>query len=104
VSDYVWEPTPEYIERANVTRLMRKLGITDYWELVERSQRDVEWFWEAAIEDVGIDFLHPYDRLLDASKGPQWPLWFLGGKINLTHNCVDRHATGDLAGEPAIIW
>ena len=104
MSDFVWEPTPEYIERANVTRLMRKLGIDDYHQLVERSQRDIEWFWKAAIEDVGIEFQEPYDRLLDASKGPQWPLWFLGGKINLTQNCVDRHAASDLAGSPAIIW
>jgi len=102
--DYVWEPTPEYIERANVTRLMRKLGIDDYRELVERSQHDLEWFWEAAIEDVGIEFFEPYDRLLDASKGPQWPLWFLGGRINLTYNCVDRHAAGELAGSPALVW
>ncbi|MBW3595133.1 MAG: AMP-binding protein [Actinobacteria bacterium] len=104
MADYVWEPTPEYIERANVTRLMRKTGISDYRELVERSQRDVEWFWSAAIEDVGIEFFEPYDRLLDASKGPQWPLWFLGGRINLTYNCVDRHAAGALAGSPALIW
>ena len=66
MADYVWEPTPEYIERANVTRLMRKLGIPDYHELVARSQQDVEWFWQAAIEDVGIEFFEPYSRLLDA--------------------------------------
>lgn len=104
MTDYVWEPTSEYIERANVTRLMKKLGISDYRELVERSQRDIEWFWAAAIEDVGIEFSQPYDRLLDASKGPQWPLWFLGGRINLTYNCVDRHAAGPQAGSPALIW
>ena len=104
MADYVWEPTPEYIERANVTRLMRKHGISDYRELVARSQRDIEWFWAAAIEDVGIEFFEPYDRLLDASKGPQWPLWFLGGSINLTYNCVDRHAMGERAGDPALIW
>ena len=104
MADYVWEPTPEYIERANVTRLMRKVGIADYRELVARSQSDTQWFWEAVIEDVGIEFFEPYDRLLDASKGPQWPLWFLGGHINLTYNCVDRHAAGTLAGSPALIW
>ena len=104
MTDFVWEPTPEYIERANITRLMNKLGISDYRELVARSQLEVEWFWEAAIEDVGIEFFEPYDRLLDASKGPQWPLWFLGGRINLTYNCVDRHAAGELAGSPALIW
>ena len=30
--------------------------------------------------------------MLDASRGPAWPRWFAGGTVNLTHNCVDRHA------------
>jgi acetyl-CoA synthetase len=104
MSDFVWEPTAEYVERANVTRLMRRHGIGDYHELVRRSQEDIEWFWAAAIEDLGIDFFQPYERLLDVSGGPQWPRWFVGGSINLTYNCVDRHATGELAQRPALIW
>lgn len=87
-----WQPTPEYIENANVTRLMHKHGIDDFHELVRRSQDDIEWFWEAAIEDVGIEFFSPYSRLLDTSRGIQWPKWFVGGTINLTYNCVDRWA------------
>jgi len=104
MSDFVWEPTPEYIERANVTRLMRRHGIEDYHELVQRSQDDIEWFWDAAIEDVGIDFFEPYTSILDASEGPEWPKWFVGATVNLTYNCVDRHAAGELAEAPAIIW
>ena len=67
---YAWEPTPEYIEDANVTRLMRAHGIDDFHELVRRSQDDIEWFWDAAIKDLGIEFFTPYDRILDASGGP----------------------------------
>jgi len=104
MSDFVWEPTAEYIERANVTRLMRRHGIDDYHELVQRSQDDIEWFWGAAIEDVGIDFFEPYTRILDVSEGPEWPKWFVGATVNLTYNCVDRHAAGELADAPAIIW
>src|SRR5688572_7043691 len=104
MTDFVWEPTTEYIERANVTRLMRKHGIDDYHELVQRSQDDIEWFWQAAIEDVGIDFFQPYTQILDASEGPEWPKWFVGATVNLTYNCVDRHAAGALADSPAIIW
>ena len=53
MSDFAWEPTESYIENANVTRLMRKHGIDDFHELVKRSQEDIEWFWPAAIDDVG---------------------------------------------------
>ncbi|MFP5351026.1 MAG: AMP-binding protein [Actinomycetota bacterium] len=104
MTEFVWEPSSEYMERANVTRLMRKHGIDDYHELVQRSQDDIEWFWQAAIEDVGIDFFEPYTQILDDSEGPEWPRWFVGGKVNLTYNCVDRHAAGSLADAPAIIW
>ncbi|MGI8408219.1 MAG: AMP-binding protein [Actinomycetota bacterium] len=105
MSDFIWEPTPEYIENANVTRLMRKHGIDDFHELVSRSQSDTEWFWQAAVEDLGIDFFVPYEQLLDSSRGPEWPQWFVGGRVNLTYNCVDRHAHDpEAAGRSAILW
>jgi len=95
VSRYTWTPTDEYLARANVVRLMRRHGIEDYWTLVERSQRDPEWFWPAAIEDMGIEFSEPWDRVLDDSRGPEWTTWFVGGRLNLAWNCVHRWAEGD---------
>jgi acetyl-CoA synthetase len=92
MSDFIWEPTQEYIDNANVTRLMKRHGIDDFHDLVKRSQDDIEWFWQAAIDDLGIEFFEPFDKLLDDSRGSQWPRWFTGGSVNLTHNCVDRHA------------
>ncbi|MGH2693988.1 MAG: AMP-binding protein [Actinomycetota bacterium] len=104
MSDFVWEPTSEYIENANVTRLMRRHDIRDYWELVRRSEAEIEWFWRAAVEDLGIEFSARYEKVLDDSGGPAWPKWFVGGRINLTHNCVDRHARSGRAAQPAITW
>lgn len=103
MSDFIWEPNSQYVENANVTRLMRASGIDDFHELVKRSQEDPEWFWQAAVEDLEIEFFEPYERLLDDSGGPQWPKWFVGGTINLTYNCVDRHArrTPD---RRALVW
>jgi len=104
MSDFVWKPTPEHVESANVTRFMRKHGIDDYWDLVRRSQDDNEWFWAAAIEDLGIDFFKPYEKLVDTSAGIQWAKWFVGGRINLTHNCVDRHARSEQGKRHALVW
>jgi acetyl-CoA synthetase len=105
VSDFVWEPTPEYIESANVTRFMRRHDIDDFHELVRRSQDDIEWFWDAVVQDLGIEFFEPYQQILDDSKGPQWPKWFVGGRINLVHNCVDRHAASAEASQRhALLW
>ena len=90
--DFVWRPPSDYVERANVTRLMRRHGIDDYRTLVTRSVEDIEWFWNEVVDDLGIEFFSPYSRVLDDSEGPAWPKWFVGGTVNLTHNCIDRHA------------
>ncbi|HZT97978.1 MAG TPA: AMP-binding protein, partial [Chloroflexota bacterium] len=34
----------------------------------------------------------------------EWPRWYVGGRMNYVESCVDRHARGALADEPAIIW
>jgi acetyl-CoA synthetase len=89
MSDVVWRPTEEYIERANVTRFMGAHGIETYDELVERSQADIEWFWDAVVKDLEIGFFTPYERVLDTSKGIPWSTWFAGGRINLAHVTCD---------------
>src|SRR2546421_3832755 len=103
-SDLAWEPTPEYSERANVTRLMRAHGIESIDELRRRSVEDVEWYWDAAVRDLGLEFATPYERVLDTSNGVPWATWFTGGRVNLVHNCVDRWADrADTRGRVALI-
>jgi acetyl-CoA synthetase len=86
--DAIWIPTEEVLERANVVRLMRRHGISDYWELVRRSQDDPDWFWPAAIKDMRIEFSRPWTQVVDTSRGPEWATWFLGGKVNVARACV----------------
>jgi acetyl-CoA synthetase len=90
--EIVWKPSAEALGRANVVRLMRRHGFEDYWELQRRSQEDPDWFWPAAIEDLGLEFSQPWDRVADLSRGPEWATWFVGGKLNLAWNCVHRWA------------
>src|SRR5262245_50601550 len=71
---------------------MRKHGISDYRELVRRSTEDTDWFWRAALEDLGIGWDRPYDQLQDASRGFPWTRWFVGGRLNIVTNGVERHA------------
>jgi acetyl-CoA synthetase len=103
VSEVVWSPTPEYVERANVTRFMRAHGIETYEELVERSVADVDWFWDAVVRDLDIGFLEPYEQVLDVSRGVEWATWFGGGRVNLAHQCVDRWSTATPEA-PAVVW
>src|SRR5919202_289431 len=92
MGDFIWEPTPDVLERSNVVRLMRRHGAESYWDLVRRSQDEPDWFWPAAIEDMGLEFTRAWDRVADLSRGPEWATWFLGGKLNIASNCVHRWA------------
>ena len=103
MSDICWRPSDDLVGRANVTRFMRLHGISTYEELVRRSQDDVEWFWDAVVRDLDIEFSTPYERVLDTSDGVPWAKWFVGGRMNLAHNCVDRWA--DRTPEAtAVLW
>jgi len=92
MSEVVWEPGPEVLERANVVRLMRRHGIETFAELQRRSQDDPDWFWPAAIEDLALEFSAPWTAVSDLSRGPEWATWFVGGRLNIAWNCVHRWA------------
>ena len=102
--DVIWRPSEEIRERSNAMRLARKLGFDDYWELVRFSAEEPERFWPAAIEDMGLEFSRPWDRVCDLSRGPEWATWFVGGKLNLAWNCVHRWARGERADAAAAVW
>jgi acetyl-CoA synthetase len=92
MGEFIWRPSDEVLSHANVLRLMQAHGFDDYWELQRRSQEDPEWFWPAAVADMGLEFSQPWARILDVSRGPEWATWFVGGKLNVARNCVHRWA------------
>jgi propionyl-CoA synthetase len=65
----------------------------------ERSVKDPQGFW--AEQAQLVDWHKPYSQVLDYSK-PPFAKWFVGGKINLCHNAVDRHLK-DRADQQALI-
>lgn len=104
MAEFAWIPSEETLRHANVVRLMRRHGIDDYWELVRRSQADPEWFWPAAIEDLGLEFARGWEHVVDSSRGPEWATWFVGGMLNIAWNCVHRWAGGQRAEAEAVVW
>jgi acetyl-CoA synthetase len=92
VAEIVWTPTPERIERANVTRLMRRLGCSSYHELHRVSVEAPERFWPDVIDDLGLVFSRPWEAVVDMSDGVEWARWFTGARLNLADSTVHRWA------------
>jgi acetyl-CoA synthetase len=88
VNDVIWSPPADLVEHANVTRLMRRLDCADYHELHGCSVEEPHRFWPAVVDDLGIEFSQPWERVLDTSAGPEWAKWFVGGRVNVARACV----------------
>jgi acetyl-CoA synthetase len=88
--EIAWRPSAEYIEHSRLGAFMARHGLTGLDALQQRSIDDPEWFWNAVIDDLAIEFYEPYDRVLDLSRGPAWAQWCVGGRLNIVHNCLDK--------------
>ena len=68
--------------------------------IYDRALRDPESFWAA--EAKKLDWSTPWQKVLEWNV--PWAKWFVGGKLNVTYNCVDRHAHSPRRNKAAIIW
>jgi acetyl-CoA synthetase len=90
----VFPPSQEFAGKAHVKSL------AEYEALYERSMKDPEGFWADVARE--LDWFEPWQKVLE------WNLpsakWFVGGKINLCYNCVDRHVLNGKRDKTAILW
>lgn len=100
----VWRPNKEVLKRSRLRRFMERHGLATLEELMRRSTTDLDWFWEATFEDLGIEFYEPYTQVVDLSRGIQWPVWCVGARLNIVHNCLDRWIGTPAEDRVAVRW
>jgi len=91
----VFKPQKEFSGKAHVKSLAQ------YRKLYNESIRSPEKFWGKQAKDELIWF-KPWNKVL------QWKVpfakWFVGGKLNVSFNCLDRHLGTPTANKAALIW
>ncbi len=87
--DRRFAPAPEFADRAQGTAA-----------LYQAAEADRLAFWEAQART--LDWMVPWSRVLEWN--PPHAKWFLGGKLNVAANCIDRHLAGPRRNKAAIIW
>jgi acetyl-CoA synthetase len=85
-----YPPTPAFTAQANVPDE----------SIYAEAERDPEGFWAKVASE--LDWFTKWDRVLEW-KTPD-AKWFVGGKINVSYNCVDRHLRGSRKNKAAIVW
>ncbi|HZQ42401.1 MAG TPA: acetate--CoA ligase [Acidobacteriaceae bacterium] len=72
----------------------------EYERLYRRSVDDPEGFWAEAAGE--LEWFRPWNKVIEG-EGPETK-WFVGGRFNLSHNCVDRHAKSSRRDKVALLW
>lgn len=88
-------PSPEFSAQAHLK------SFNAYQSLYQESIEDPETFW--ADQSQALDWMRPWEQVLDSSEKPFYK-WFVGGQLNVSSNCVDRHIAGADRNKAAIIF
>jgi acetyl-CoA synthetase len=94
VEKRIFKPSKEFSKKARVKNMAQ------YKEMWEESVQKPDKFW--AREASELKWSQKWSKVLE------WKLpnakWFVGGKLNVTENCLDRHLLGANKNKAAIIW
>ncbi len=90
----VFAPPPEFAANARIG------SMAEYQRLYRESIDDPEAFWSREARE--LLWRREWNRVLEW-KAP-FAKWFIGGQINVSENCLDRHLTGGRRNKAAIIW
>ena len=75
--------------------------VNKYFELHRHSLENQEEFW-ARVASENISWFKTWDRVLDWN--PPFARWFVGGKLNVSFNCLDRHLDSQNRNKVAYYW
>ena len=97
----LFEPSKELVENSNVMKWMKEKGFKTERELRLWCSANYIQFW-GEMAKTYADWFEPWSSTLEWK--PPYAKWFLGGKCNVTYNCVDRHAMGAKKDKVAYIF
>ena len=91
----LFPPNAEFSQNAHIK------SAEDYQRLYDKAKSNPEAFW-AELAEKELNWFQHWDTVLDWQ--PPFAKWFVNGKINISHNCLDRHLTTANKNKAAIIW
>lgn len=89
-----FSPHPEFAKKAYIKNLQ------EYERAYQQAEKDPEGFWTGIAKE--LVWTQPWERVLEWNS--PFAKWFVGGKTNLSVNCLDRHLKGPRKNKIAILW
>ncbi len=89
------------VERFEPPQDFREHALLNDPAVYEQAARDPQAWWAAQADE--LDWFAPWEQILDDSNPPFYK-WFVGGKINASYNCLDRHVEAGRGERVALHW
>ncbi|MGI8905930.1 MAG: acetate--CoA ligase [Candidatus Sumerlaeaceae bacterium] len=93
--DRKFQPQEEFAKNARIS------SFAEYERMYKHSVDDPEGFWAQQAEQE-LEWFKKWDTVLEWEA--PFAKWFIGGKLNISYNCLDRHVKAGRGGKAALIW
>ena len=90
------------VEKFDPPEEFRKQALWSDPKVYEEAEADWQGWWARQAEEL-LDWAEPWDTVLDDSDPPFYK-WFVGGKVNASYNCLDRHVEAGRGDRVAFHW
>ncbi|WP_376797354.1 acetate--CoA ligase [Thermogemmatispora sp.] len=101
MEERLFPPSPEVVERANITAYMRSKGFDNYEDFYRWSLEHREEFWDDMARE--LHWFQPWHTTFQWTEKPFFQ-WYVGGKFNIVYNCLDRHMQTSTRQKVAYYW
>jgi acetyl-CoA synthetase len=98
--DSVLQESRSFPPPAEFSRQAHIKSVEEYERLYQQAEEDPEAFWGSIARE--LHWFKLWEQVLEW-KAP-WAKWFVGGQINLSYNCLDRHVATWRKNKAAIVW
>jgi acetyl-CoA synthetase len=96
MAETVIQPPEQFAKSARIGELKK------YRALYDRSISDSDGFWA---EQAGrLSWFKKWDKVSRSDFNSAKIEWFIGGKLNASYNCLDRHLSGPRKNKAALVW
>jgi acetyl-CoA synthetase len=95
VENRIFKPAKNFAKKAHIS------SFEEYRELYRKSIRNPEKFWAEQAEET-LEWRKKWKKVLEWRE--PFARWFVGGKLNVSENCIDRHLAGATRNKAAFIW
>ncbi|HTD20022.1 MAG TPA: acetate--CoA ligase [Ktedonobacteraceae bacterium] len=101
IEERLFPPPEEIVRDANITAYMKSKGFENYEDFFKWSVANQFEYWEDQAKE--LDWYEPWQTTFEWTEKPFFK-WFVGGKFNIVHNCLDRHMSTPVRNKVAYYW